>query len=127
MGSLLTYHASLSKYVSGVELDDVKHVTGGVFCPVQTLYDTPRFHSKNGLFIARKGEVMYAACPSCVFKQTSTKKNGRFMDMMVPGAEGARQPWVAYTEENYPRVMEAALLVVNPGNKKSKQDSKKNT
>jgi hypothetical protein len=49
------------------------------------------------------------------------------MDMMVPGAEGARQPWVAYTEENYPRVMEAALLVVNPGSKKSKQDSKKNT
>ena len=64
---------------------------------------------------------MYASCPSCVFKRTSMKKNGSFMDMVVPGAEEARHPWVAYTEENYPRVMMEAAQC----NKKQKQDKKK--
>ena len=37
------------------------------------------------------------------------KKNGSFMDMVVPGAEEARHPWVAYTEENYQRLVQTAL------------------
>jgi hypothetical protein len=124
MDSLRSYHSSLCKYVSGVEPEDVRHVQGGAFCPVLALYGTPRFHSNNGLFIAKKqeGMVVYASCPNCVFDPRMMCKT---LPLLVPGSEGARHPWVAYTEENYPRIMELALsgaTRTHPAkNKKSKK------
>jgi hypothetical protein len=110
MDSLRSYHSSLCKYVYGVEPEDMRHVQGGAFCPVLALYGTPRFHSNNGLFIAKKQEegVVYVSCPSCVFDSQMMRKNGEAL-LLVPGSEGARHPWVAYTEENYPRIMELAV------------------
>jgi hypothetical protein len=91
---------------------------------VLALYGTPRFHSNNGLFIAKKhdGGVYYASCPNCVFDSRMMCKT---LPLLVPGSEGARHPWVAYTEENYPRIMELALsgaTRTHPAkNKKSKK------
>lgn len=126
MDCLATRHKTLSKYVPGVE--DVVHVIGGAFCPVLTLYGLPRFHSSNGLFMAKgEGGVVYASCPSCVFEPRAAKKNVEELVKVVPGSEEARYPWVVFTEEGYPRITQMATTSreTHPASNKSNHDKSK--
>jgi len=125
MDCLVTRHKTLNKYVSG-GVEEVVHVIGGAFCPVLTLYGVPRFHSSNGLFMA-KGEagVVYASCPSCVFEPRAVKKNMQELVKIVPGLEEAKNPWVMYTEEGYPRVTQAATTSRETHPASNKGDKKK--
>jgi hypothetical protein len=113
MESLRSYHKTLSKYVPQglVRREHMLHVIGGCFCPVLTLYGTPRFHSSNGLFVANTGEEgVYVSCPSCVLdmRMAQTKKGEGWLDMMVPGSEESGHPWVVFNKESYTRVVEVA-------------------
>jgi hypothetical protein len=108
MESLKSYCTSLNKYVP-VQKEHMMHVIGGCFCPVLTLYGTPRFHSSNGLFVANMVDVVYVSCPSCVLdKKMALTTRGGFVDMIVPGSEESGHPWVAFNEESYTRVVEVA-------------------
>ena len=99
------------------------HVIGGVFCPVLTLYGTPRIHSSNGCYVAKVGDTkLYASCPNCCLERSMIKKNP--LVEMVPGTEQKTHPWVVYEEEGYQQVVEAASRSqTHPANKKPKTSS----
>lgn len=120
MESLSQKGRSLSKYVPEIKLEDMMHVIGGVFCPVLTLYGTPRIHSSNGCYVAKMGQDrLYASCPNCSFERSLVKK--QTLVETVPGTEQHVHPWVVFEEEGFQQVVEAASRTqTHPASKKAK-------
>ena len=110
MESLKGCYKTLNKYVPPglIQREHMLHVIGGCFCPVLTLYGTPRFHSSNGLFMANTGDVVYVSCPSCVLDMEMVASTRRVEVDIVPGSEESGHPWVMFNEESYTRVVEMA-------------------
>lgn len=112
MESLKSRYVSLSRHVKGLRQEDMVHVVGGCFCPVLTLYGTPRFHSSNGIFMAivtatgggdskqdkneedqeEEEEVksrVYASCPNCRYDGKARRGGGgnKAADSLPPMTE----------------------------------------
>lgn len=115
MGSIADRYKSLNRYVSGVRVEDVMHVVGGFPCPVMTLYGSPHVHTSNGVYVAIPqggddgSKLVYVMCPFCVFEKSMVVKGKDALVGIVPGMENSAYPWVVYTEEGYPRIMEKQL------------------
>jgi hypothetical protein len=118
MGSLQLRYKTLSQLVPDVQPEDMVHVIGGVFCPVSVLHGNPGVHTSNGVYVARRLslDVVYASCAHCVLSKgkkrlEEVEGNGRpFLGVeILVGSEDMQYPWVAYTRENYPRIITASL------------------
>lgn len=125
MGSLQQRFKTLSRLVPDVQPEDMVHVIGGVFCPVSVLYGNPGVHTSNGVYVARRLslDVVYASCAHCVLnkgkKGLEEEENGRpFLGVeILVGSEDMQYPWVAYTRENYPRIINASLANTPPSSR----------
>ncbi len=114
MECLKKTYKHLSQLDPNVLPKDMVHVVG-IPCPVSVLYGgTVSVHSSNGIFVARKldGEcdVVYAKCPHCVLdKRLLPKSSGDEEDSLakIIGDNVTGHPWVAYTRQNYPRIVAA--------------------
>ena len=135
MDSLKNRHKSLSRYIPEVGLEGMMHVIGGFYCPVSVLYGNPYVHTSNGGYAAKTldGKTVYVSCPYCVFEKTMVDSQETLMDMVVPGTEDSRYPWVMYTEENYQKIMKAdktsgvitGATHTHPANNSKKKNQKK--
>lgn len=133
MECLQLLYRSLSRLVPDVLLEDMVHVVG-VPCPVSVLYSkTVVVHGSNGIYMARKPDgncdVVYARCTHCVLDKSLLPKYDSSSD---GGDEGALaeivgdlisgHPWVAYTRQNYPKII-AAMGRGTQGNSGSSSSS----